>query len=212
MNITVNIPHNDTLLIILMNKGYDILNPESAISIMNKEYVIEINTDDKTYSIVSAKEYPVAITNEDYVQNILNLEESFEEITNKIKNNPVEYMAGSIKNILNMHTESTNNPLDNVKPGDILRVEYKNTIMLGILLTNSTAILFNSTDIKYISNFTLDSPYKIISIRRPSDKHYRLDDFMNMELIWDRGPIKVEKTIAEIEKELGLEAGSLSII
>ena len=63
----------------------------------------------------------------------------------------------------------------------------------------------------YLTNFTQKSPFVFNSIRRPSVNHFRLDEYDKMDLIWEN-KVKVTKTIQEIEKELGLTPGTLSII
>ena len=102
-----------------------------------------------------------------------------------------------------------------IQPGRIVELEIEDQRHLGVILTSRTIMYTNSKgEIKgYINNFTMDNPYKIKKILVPSDKFFQLKDYRRMAVAWKR-PIEritVKKTVAEIEKELGLKPGTLEI-
>lgn len=102
-----------------------------------------------------------------------------------------------------------------IQPGRIVELEINEQRYLGVILTSHTIMYINSQgEVKgYINNFTMDNPYKIKKILVPSDKVFQLKDYRRMIVAWKR-PIErvtVRKTIAEIEKELGLKPGTLEI-
>ena len=102
-----------------------------------------------------------------------------------------------------------------IQPGRIVELEINNQRYLGVITTSKTIMYTNSKgEVKgYINNFTMDNPYKIKRILIPTDKYFQLKDYALMPVAWCR-PIErtvVKKTIAEIEKELGLAPGTLVI-
>ena len=51
-----------------------------------------------------------------------------------------------------------------------------------------------------------------MKICKPSDKFFKAKDIDNMEIVWERQKPKVKKSIADIEKALNLEPGTLEIL
>lgn len=98
-------------------------------------------------------------------------------------------------------------------PGRILLFKINNELFFGILLTSGTLIKIDSSGKVrgYINNFSSTSPYEILKIVEPTKDFFQLKDYDKMKVIWEIKP-KLKKTIAEIEKELNLEPGSLTII
>lgn len=98
-------------------------------------------------------------------------------------------------------------------PGRILLFKINNELFFGILLTSGTLIKIDSSGKVrgYINNFSSTSPYEILKIVEPTKDFFQLKDYDKMKVVWEIKP-KLKKTIAEIEKELNLEPGSLTII
>lgn len=101
-----------------------------------------------------------------------------------------------------------------IQPGFIAELEINNQRHLGIILTSNTIIYINDKgEIKgYINNFTKDDPYKINCIVSPTKEFFKLKDYNSMPVIWKRKkPATIKKSIKEIEKDLGLQPGTLEI-
>ena len=101
-----------------------------------------------------------------------------------------------------------------VHPGYIIKCEIKGEYHFAIALTPSRSIYMDKTgQVKgYLASPTQDNPYKVVEVRRPTSEYFKLSDFDNMELMWKRPADKVKKSIADIEKELGLTPGTLEIL
>ena len=100
-----------------------------------------------------------------------------------------------------------------LKPGNIAIMKQGEIKMCGIILPNQTMVKI-SADGKvtgYMSQFTANSPLVIEAIYRPTEEHYALHDYRNMQLVWKRPVDKVKKSMREIEEALGLTPGSLEI-
>lgn len=105
--------------------------------------------------------------------------------------------------------------IEAIKPGRIVELEIKGQRYFGIILSCNTIVYITEKgEIKgYLNNYTIDHPYKINKILCPTSKYFQLKDFDKMLVMWER-PIKpttIKKSISEIEKELGLEPGTLEI-
>lgn len=100
-----------------------------------------------------------------------------------------------------------------LEPGNIAIMKQGETKMCGIVLPNQVMIKV-SADGKitgYMNQFTANSPLVIEAIYRPTEEHYALHDYRNMQLVWKRPAEKVKKSMREIEEALGLTPGSLEI-
>lgn len=101
---------------------------------------------------------------------------------------------------------------DNVCPGFILDLNIGNELIHGIVLANKTLMLIDPKThvVKgYLKEYTDTVPYIVERIRKPITNYYKYTS--DMPIVWERKKIKKEMTIADIEKALGLELGTLII-
>lgn len=104
----------------------------------------------------------------------------------------------------------------NLLPGRIVELDVNGEIHFGFILeSNIIVYITKQGQIKgYLTYCTMDLPYKILRILIPKRGHFRLKDCDEMTVAWERPkkPVTVKKTISDIEKELGLNPGTLEII
>lgn len=107
-----------------------------------------------------------------------------------------------------------NSIYDAMCPGYYVVISNDQEIFYGVILDRAHILCFNAQGqmIKYIIKYTDDKPDKIMKICKPSDKFFKAKDIDNMEIIWERQKPKVQKSIADIEKALNLEPGTLEIL
>lgn len=100
------------------------------------------------------------------------------------------------------------------QPGNILKIANKDDYFYAIVLTNNRFIYFDKyANMKgYLSDLTENIPFKVLEVRKPTSENFALSNYDNMELIWKRPVEKIKRSIADIEKELGLTPGSLEIM
>lgn len=105
---------------------------------------------------------------------------------------------------------STKSPLI---PGRIVTFKIDDSPYFGFILQSDIIVYIDKTGKfqGYLTNCTLDKPYKIDKVFTPTKDHFKLSECNNMNLEWSRPLEKVFKTISEIEKELGLVQGTLEI-
>ena len=103
---------------------------------------------------------------------------------------------------------------DAMHPGYYVVINNENDIYYGVILDKSHILCFNAQGqmTKYIIKYTDDKSDKIMKICKPSDKFFKAKDIDNMEIVWERQKPKVKKSIADIEKALNLEPGTLEIL
>lgn len=127
-----------------------------------------------------------------------------------------DFFKTALENINNPKSDNVNEKFEKaIQPGRIVELDINDQRYLGVILTSKSIMYTNSKgEIKgYINNFTMNNPYKIKRILIPTDKYFQLKDYASMPVAWKR-PIErtvVKKTMAEIEKELGLAPGTLVI-
>lgn len=127
-----------------------------------------------------------------------------------------DFFKATLENINNPEPDNVNEKFEKaIQPGRIVELDINDQRYLGVILTSKSIMYTNSKgEIKgYINNFTMNNPYKIKRILIPTDKYFQLKDYASMPVAWKR-PIErtvVKKTMAEIEKELGLAPGTLVI-
>lgn len=99
-------------------------------------------------------------------------------------------------------------------PGYYVVINNEQETYYGVILDKSHILCFNAQGVmtKYIIKYTDDKPDKIMKICKPSDKYFKAKDIHNMEIVWERQKPKVKKILADIEKELNLEPGTLEIL
>ena len=101
---------------------------------------------------------------------------------------------------------------DNICPGFILDLNIGNELIHGVVLANKALMLIDPrthTVKGYLKEYTDTVPYIIERIRKPIINCYKYTS--DMPIVWERKKIKKEMTIADIEKALGLELGTLII-
>ncbi len=223
---TCKIPHINALQIKLIHNGYNITNMKEAMQYQsnNKEVALQIDTDNKEFTVVLAENYPIAITDESCVENILGMNQSLKDYHNSIIKDPIAHLVESLSKIItpkNTVTEQSSGECSQeledltkiVQSGDWVSFTIKNKQYFGLAILNDVLLYMTPAgDIMgYLTNFTNKTPFVFNSIRRPNKDVFKLDEYDKMELVWENKP-KVKKTIQEIEKELGLTPGTLSII
>lgn len=144
---------------------------------------------------------------------------TFEDIKDYAKL-PIKYISSleELKEIIESkcekHIDSVNFSFKDVtKPGYIVELKINESTYFGIILDSKTIVYVNKQGaIKgYINNYTENIPYKIIAIYKPTIEHFKLSDYQNMSVVWEQTKPKIKKSKSEIEKELGLEPGTLEI-
>lgn len=100
------------------------------------------------------------------------------------------------------------------QPGNILKIANQDDYFYAIVLTKDRFIYFDKfANMKgYLSDLTENIPFKVLEVRKPTSEDFALSNYDNMELIWKRPVEKIKRSIADIEKELGLTPGSLEIM
>ena len=101
---------------------------------------------------------------------------------------------------------------DNVCPGFILDLNIGNELIHGVVLANKSLMLIDPKThvVKgYLKEYTDTVPYIVERIRKPITNCYKYTS--DMPVVWERKKTKKEMTIADIEKALGLESGTLII-
>lgn len=101
---------------------------------------------------------------------------------------------------------------DNVCPGFILDLNIGKELIHGVVLANKALMLIDPKThlVKgYLKEYTDTVPYIVERIRKPITNCYKYTS--DMPVVWERKKTKKEMTIADIEKALGLESGTLII-
>lgn len=107
-------------------------------------------------------------------------------------------------------------------PGRIVLLEIRGQKYFGFILSSRTIAYVDTKGqlkgyLTYPNKQVMDcddkSPYKIKKILVPTTSHYLLTDYEKMPVAWssEKERIPVRKTVSEIEKELGLDPGTLEI-
>lgn len=101
----------------------------------------------------------------------------------------------------------------NLYPGYYVVIDKGDSLVYGIVIDPKHILYFDKkgSNIKYLANFTDTAPYKIIKVCKPSDTYYQAKDIDMMDIVWQRPKDKVKRSIADIEKALDLEPGTLEI-
>lgn len=101
----------------------------------------------------------------------------------------------------------------NLHPGYYVVIDKGDSLAYGIVIDTKHILYFDKkgSNVKYLANFTDTEPYKIIKICKPSDIYYQAKDIDMMDIVWQRPKDKVKRSIADIEKALNLEPGTLEI-
>lgn len=98
-------------------------------------------------------------------------------------------------------------------PGYYVIFEKDSIKYYGIILSNKVIVYFDYTGKLqgYLKDFKYNEPYKMLEICKPQNDNFTLKYIDELEVVWKYPKEKVTKSISEIEKELGLEPGTLII-
>lgn len=121
------------------------------------------------------------------------------------------------KETITKEADKDNDFYQELVPGRIVRFENAGMIRYGIVLSNGTVMHFSGSNLSasgYINNITPERPYIVSQILKPTNEHFNLKEAEFMETVWERTPkkSKTSMTVQDIEKQLGLEPGSLNIV
>lgn len=139
---------------------------------------------------------------------------STNEILSIVKGADVKSFDNSTNLFEYLSLVTINSIQDAMCPGYYVVINNEQETYYGVILDKSHILCFNAQGVmtKYIIKYTDDKPDKIMKICKPSDKYFKAKDIHNMEIVWERQKPKVKKTLADIEKELNLEPGTLEIL
>lgn len=199
----------------LIDASYRILNESKSAAILEsgQEYCLYINTNTREFTILTSNECepPCSCHTQLTLEKIgvsRSVQDQKDYLTVKYANGPLKFIKNKFEDLKNKLEELQKDPF---YPGRVIRIQVGTEVCFGILLTESKCIYFNEQgQIKgYATNLNLESD-KILGIYEPTEEHYKVQDYKNMDVIWERKN-NVKKSIAEIEKELGLDPGTLEI-
>lgn len=195
----INCKDIERVLQALINLKYVCKNPYEAYTILadNINYQIFVDTSSKYYIIIVST----------------NLWTSIKAKYNNIKFYNTAEKALNDLNCLN--NQNSHSFIDALKPGRIIEFLLGKEQLFGIVLESYTIVYITKQgQIKgYLNNYSINLPYKIVRIYQPDKVHYQLKDYKLMSVVWERPKEeKVKKSIADIEKELGLAPGTLEIL
>ena len=192
--IVYNGPDIINVINMLDNSGYSLSNFNNYFTFIfaAENYKVLIDAESKTFTLFIS-------TNE-----ILSIVKGRDVKTISNTTSLMEYLG--ISNINTIH--------DAMRPGYYVVLNNGDETFYGVILDVSHILCFNAQGqmIKYIVKYTDDKPDKIMKICKPSDKFFKAKDIDNMEIVWERHKLKVKKSIADIEKALNLEPGTLEIL
>lgn len=181
-----------------------------------------INTlNDSGYSLTNFTNYWGFLWNWENYKVLINVEAksftmftSTTEILPIVKGSDIRTFENSIQLLEYLGLTTINSLQGAMQPGYYVVVSNAQETYYGVILDKSHILCFNAQGImiKYIVKYTDDKPDKIMKICKPSDKYFKAKDIHNMEVVWERQKPKVKKTLADIEKELNLEPGTLEIL
>lgn len=139
---------------------------------------------------------------------------STNEILSIVKGRDVKTISNTASLMEYLGISTINTIYDAMRPGYYVVLDNGDEIFYGVILDVSHILCFNAQGqmIKYIIKYTDDKSDKIMKICKPSEKFFKAKDINNMEIVWERKKPKVKKSIADIEKALNLEPGTLEIL
>ena len=126
-----------------------------------------------------------------------------------------EMTVNEIKNQISkiLCDNKDNRFIDSIRPGYIVDILIDNNIVHGIVLANGVLLLIDGqkhTTIGYLKDYTDSIPYNIIRIRKPNKEQYKYSS-KEVPIVWQKEEPKVEMSLADIEKKLGIKSGTLVI-
>lgn len=192
----------------ILYNGADIINAISALD--NSGYSLNNFTNYFSF-LINVEDHKVLIDTE-YKTYTLFL--STNEILSIVKGRDVKTISNITSLMEYLGISTINTIYDAMRPGYYVVLNNGDEIFYGVILDVSHILCFNAQGqmIKYIIKYTDDKPDKIMKICKPSDKFFKAKDIDNMEVVWERQKPKVKKSIADIEKALNLEPGTLEIL
>ena len=141
--------------------------------------------------------------------NDISIIDQFEKILGKEKNKVEDNKVDS-----NLNNDFKSEFL----PGRIVQLIVKDQEYFGFIISSKAIVYVNNKgEIKGYLSGCFNSPkngsfYQVKKIFVPTPHCFKLSDYTKMDVAWPKIKNKVvKKTIAEVEKELGLEPGTLEI-
>lgn len=191
----------------IVYNGPDVVN---VINILDKSGYSLSNFNYFTF-ILASENYKVLI---DVESKTFTLFISTNEILSIVKGRDIKTVSNATSLMECLGISTVNAIYDAMRPGYYVVLNNGDEIFYGVILDVSHILCFNAQGqmIKYIVKYTDDKPDKIMKICKPSDKFFKAKDIDNMEVVWERHKPKVKKSIADIEKALNLEPGTLEIL
>lgn len=178
----------------LDNSGYSLSNFTNYFSFIfsTENHKVLIDTESKTFTLFV----------------------STNEVLSIIKGRDVKTISNTTSLMEYLGISTINTIHDAMRPGYYVVLNNGDETFYGVILDVSHILCFNAQGqmIKYIIKYTDDKSDKIMKICKPSDKFFKAKDIDNMEIVWERKKSKVKKSIADIEKALNLEPGTLEIL
>ena len=192
----------------IVYNGSDVLN---VINTLNNSGYSLTNFANYWTFLFNWENFKVLINNE---SKTFTLFVSTNEILAIIKGSDVQSFDNSTSLFEYLSLTTINSMQDAMHPGYYVVINNEQETYYGVILDKSHILCFNAQGVmtKYIIKYTDDKPDKIMKICKPSDKYFKAKDIHNMEIMWERQKPKVKKTLADIEKELNLEPGTLEIL
>ena len=143
---------------------------------------------------------------------------TFENFVTCLTNGDLDGALNAIRTLVedNENSQSNNSTFEKeLKPGRIVKFKFKNTVLYGIIVQGGGIYKINAKgQIEgYIQNYTANVPLEAVAIYEPSKDVFCLHEIEKMKVCWKAVMPKktVRKSKQDIEKELGLEPGSLEI-
>lgn len=126
-----------------------------------------------------------------------------------------EMTVEEIKNQVNkiLCDNKDNRFIDSIRPGYIVDMLIGDNIVYGIVLANGVLLMIDGqkhTVMGYLKDYTEHVPYDIIRIRKPNKEQYKYSS-TDIPIVWQKEEPKVEMSLADIEKKLGIKSGTLVI-
>lgn len=192
----------------IVYNGPDVLNVINTLN--NSDYSLNNFANYWTF-LFNLENFKVLINNE---SKTFTLFINTNEILSIVKGSDVKSFDNSTRLFEYLNLTTINSIQDAMHPGYYVVINNEQETYYGVILDKSHILCFNAQGVmtKYIIKYTDDKPDKIMKICKPSDKYFKAKDIHNMEIIWERQKPKVKKTLADIEKELNLEPGTLEIL
>lgn len=206
----------------LFMKGYKLTTLIPRKVVENNDYSFTIDTTTKKMSWNPTYDGPM-LNDPRVICDICSLGD-WDEFKKKFEENPFAVLAQATSAMFNSfddedeEKENSNDLSKYLAPGYIVKFTKHDTVYLGVVICDNN-VMYMTTDgyVKgYVGNFTDCAPFVVEAIYKPSSEHFVVHELDKMEIVYQKStkkePVKVNKSISDIEKELGLEPGTLNIV